>query len=67
MLKPGGTLVAICADGPRQREALEAESSYWYPLPSGTFAGTGVASRLLVIDKPEVVKQEQRERTLFDL
>lgn len=55
MLKPGGRLVAICADGPRQRETLrpmaEASGGSWEALPAGTFqeAGTAVATALLVM------------------
>lgn len=53
-LKPGGRLVAICADGPRQNDTLKplAESSggTWEPLPSDSFAGTGVRTALLVIE-----------------
>jgi hypothetical protein len=51
MLKPGGRLVAICANGPRQREKLQPIASSWEDLPSGTFKGTGVNAALLVIDK----------------
>jgi phospholipid N-methyltransferase len=52
MLKPGGTLVAICANGPRQQAALKPMASNWSPLPAGTFkdAGTGVNTVLLVIN-----------------
>lgn len=52
MLKPGGRIVAICANGPRQRAALEPLASCWEDLPPGTFAesGTGVNAALLVID-----------------
>ena len=55
-LKPGGRLVAICANGSRQREILKplAEDSggWWEDLPAGTFAeqGTGVNTALLVIE-----------------
>ncbi len=50
-LKPGGTLVAICANGPRQREALMGECQHWEDLPAGTFSesGTQVSTALLVI------------------
>ena len=54
-LQPGGVLVAICANGPRQREALQqlAEDSggMWEDLPDGTFkeAGTNVRTALVVI------------------
>ncbi len=53
MLNDGGILVAICAGGPRQKEALEPIASSWEPLPAGTFkeSGTGVASVLLTIRK----------------
>lgn len=51
-LRPGGRLVAICANGPRQREALEPIASEWHDLPAGTFKeqGTMVNTALLVID-----------------
>lgn len=51
-LAPGGRLVAICAGGPRQAEALKPIASTWEPLPAGTFAeaGTGVHTVLLTID-----------------
>lgn len=56
-LKPGGTLVAICAGGPRQAEQLrpmaEASGGIWEPLPDDTFkaAGTSVRSFLLTIHR----------------
>jgi phospholipid N-methyltransferase len=52
LLKPGGRLVAICADGPRQRERLQPIASEWRSLPAGTFkeSGTMVNAALLVID-----------------
>lgn len=51
MLKPGGTLVAICANGPRQRKVLMDEAEHWEDLPAGTFKdqGTMVNTALLVI------------------
>jgi phospholipid N-methyltransferase len=54
LLKPGGRLVALCANGPRQRERLQPLASYWEDLPIGSFAesGTGVNVALLVIDAP---------------
>jgi SAM-dependent methyltransferase len=57
-LRPGGRLVAICANGPRQREALlplvEASGGTWEDLPEGSFeqAGTGVRTALLTIEAP---------------
>lgn len=56
MLAPGGRLIAICANGPRQnaelRNYVEAAGGTWEPLPSGTFAtsGTGVNTVLLTIE-----------------
>lgn len=53
-LKPGGVLVAICADGPRQRDVLkpwiEQNGGMWEQLPSGTFeiSGTMVCTVLMV-------------------
>ena len=48
---PGGRLVAICANGPRQHEVLRPLASHWEELPAGTFEGTGVRAALLVIEK----------------
>jgi phospholipid N-methyltransferase len=48
-LKPGGRLVAICANGPRQQAALAPVARSWEPLPAGTFAGTGVSAALIEI------------------
>jgi protein-L-isoaspartate O-methyltransferase len=56
MLKPGGRLVAICANGPRQQTTLKPlaeDSGGWYEdLPAGTFAsqGTNVNTALLLIE-----------------
>src|SRR6202041_1349998 len=56
MLKPGGRLVAICANGPSQKEKIrplvEARGGIWEELPSDTFigAGTGVRTVLLMLD-----------------
>lgn len=54
-LNPGGRLVALCANGSRQREILkpiaEASGGSWEVLPAGSFKeqGTGVNVALLVI------------------
>ncbi|HLX60309.1 MAG TPA: DUF3560 domain-containing protein [Planctomycetota bacterium] len=52
MLKPGGRIVAICANGPRQREQLKPLASEWRDLPADTFkaSGTSVNAALVVID-----------------
>lgn len=49
-LAPMGRLVAICANGPRQREQLKPIASLWEDLPEGTFQGTNVRAALLVIN-----------------
>lgn len=50
-LKPGGRLVAICANGPRQQAELKPLASTWEELPAGTFEGTNVRTVLLTIDR----------------
>ena len=40
-LSPGGRLVAICANGPRQRFELMPEADEWIDLPAGTFSESG--------------------------
>jgi len=54
MLKPGGRLVALCANGPRQRAQLMPLADTWEDLPAGTFgeSGTDVRAALLVIEAP---------------
>lgn len=57
LLNPGGRLVAICADGPRQNDSLRPlvreAGGIWEPLPAGTFknAGTMVRTALLTFEK----------------
>ncbi len=55
-LKPGGKLVALCANGPRQREALQPLASKWEDLPAGSFSsqGTSVNVAMLLIEKPDL-------------
>ncbi len=51
-LKPGGRLVAICANGPRQRDELGEICTAWIDLPAGSFKeqGTNVNAAIVVID-----------------
>lgn len=55
LLKPGGVLVAICVNGPRQNEKLrplvEGCGGVWEPLPGDTFkeSGTQVNTVLLTL------------------
>lgn len=51
-LAPGGRLVAICANGPRQQDALQPIASQWYDLPAGSFKseGTNVSAAIVVIE-----------------
>ncbi len=48
-LAPGGILVAICADGPRQHDQLRPLAETWEALPAGTFDGTNVRAVLLTM------------------
>ena len=53
MLAPGGRLVAVVADGPRQHERLrpliEEMGGTWEPLPEGTFEGEGTSVRTALV------------------
>lgn len=51
LLKEGGKLVALCANGPRQEKELQTFADHWEVLPEGSFkeSGTGVSVALLVI------------------
>ena len=53
LLAPGGRLVALCANGPRQQAKLKPIADSWLVLPEGAFKseGTGVSVALLTIDK----------------
>ncbi len=53
-LKPGGRLIALCANGPRQQAAFQDEAELYEPLPAKSFAaqGTAVNVALLVLIKP---------------
>jgi protein-L-isoaspartate O-methyltransferase len=55
MLKPGGVLVAICSNGPRQSEKLKPLADTWEELPTEAFAdaGTGVRTVILSISKAD--------------
>jgi protein-L-isoaspartate O-methyltransferase len=52
-LKDGGKLVAVCANGPRQREKLMPLADQWIDLPAGSFEeqGTSVNAAIVVISK----------------
>lgn len=45
-LNPGGRLVALCANGPRQREAFMESADYWEDLPDGCFKEQGTNVRV---------------------
>ena len=48
-LAPGGKLVAICADGPRQNEKLKPLACAWEALPAGTFSESGTSVRTVLL------------------
>ncbi len=58
-LRPGGILVALCANGPRQREALQPLASNWVDLGPGAFkqSGTAVNAAMVVICKDPLKKE----------
>lgn len=76
-LKPGGRLVAICANGPRQNAKLCGEVDTWKNLPVGTFesSGTGVNTAMLKYTAPPAPPDESRvlvmptttQANLFDI
>lgn len=68
-LKPGGVLVAICANGPRQQEELKPLAASWEALPAGSFqsAGTNVNTALLTIRKPKEGRQVEQLRPVVFL
>jgi 16S rRNA G1207 methylase RsmC len=49
LLAPGGRLVAICADGPKQRERLFQLADIYEELPEDTFAAQGTRVRTAVV------------------
>jgi ubiquinone/menaquinone biosynthesis C-methylase UbiE len=49
LLKPGGRLVALCANGPRQQAELRPLATTWEELPDGTFAEQGTAARVVLM------------------
>jgi protein-L-isoaspartate O-methyltransferase len=54
-LKPGGRLVALCANGPRQRAAFMGIAEHWEDLPSKSFRnqGTDVNVAMFVLTTQE--------------
>ena len=58
LLSPGGRIVALCANGPRQnaqlRPIIEQMGGEWEELPANTFAaaGTNVRTVLLTATQP---------------
>ena len=53
-LSPGGRLVAVVADGRKQRELLGCHATTYTQLPAGSFRseGTDVATAVVVFDAP---------------
>jgi len=53
MLAPGGRLVAICANGPRQQKQLKPIATEWHDLDPGSFkaSGTNVNAAIVVIER----------------
>lgn len=53
LLNDGGTLISLCAAGPKQRSALETQASEWIDLPAGSFkeSFTNVAAAIVVFRK----------------
>lgn len=47
LLRPGGVLVAVCLNGPRQQEKLLPFSDVREELPRGTFTYTDVPTMII--------------------
>jgi phospholipid N-methyltransferase len=56
MLAPGGRLVALCANGPRQQKEFKDTADYWEDLPDGSFSSQGTGVNVAVV----VLKSEER-------
>lgn len=56
MLKPGGCVVAICANGPRQNASLrplvEGDGGTWEVLPADTFKASGTLVSAVLLSWP---------------
>lgn len=50
MLAPGGSLVAVCTNGPRQQREFKDIATHQEVLPRGAFAYTGVSTMIVRID-----------------
>ena len=52
LLAPGGRLVSVCANGPRQQQHLKPIASRWIDLPAGSFkeSYTNVETAVVIID-----------------
>lgn len=48
-LKSGGRLVALCANGPRQREAFMDDAEHWEDLPAGSFKEQGTSANVALM------------------
>ncbi len=53
LVRPGGIVVALCANGPRQQAKLQPKATAWEELPVDTFkaAGTSVRSVLAIFHR----------------
>ena len=55
-LAPGGRLVALCANGPRQsaqlRPIVEEHGGTWEELPADTFQAVGTSVRTVLLTVP---------------
>ncbi len=49
-LRPGGRLISICGNGPKQAREFLDGAAEWEELPAGTFEGTRVKTVILVLD-----------------
>lgn len=64
LLNPGGRLVALCANGPKQRARLLPIATEWIDLPAGSFKSEGTNVEAAIVVMTADLPSSACERTL---